>query len=114
MDTTSCAVVLDATIRTGTANVLAQRQFSRSLYEGTGDCVCQLKLEAGSHVSDSLEWNFVSIMTNQKLKVTFVDSEGTIITLTVNKFLVLDNKVSSMVIVNEGDSTATISIAKLR
>lgn len=114
MEPTSCAVILDANIRAGTANVLAQKQFIRARYEGTSNCICQLNLEKGNHLNDSQEWSFVSIMTDQKLKVTFIDADQTIITLTVNKFLVLDNKISDLVIVNEGEATATISMAKIR
>ena len=114
MEPTSCSIVLDTSLKAGTANVLAQKQFSRAMYKGTSNCICQLNLEAGKSVHDAQEWSFVSIMTDQPLRVTFVDAEATIITLTCNKLLILDNKISDMVIVNNSEATATISMAKLR
>lgn len=114
MEPTSCSFVLDTSLKAGTANVLAQKQFSRAMYEGISNCICQLNLEPGKSVHDEQEWSFVSIMTDQPLSVTFVDAEATIITLKCNKLLILDNTVSDVVVVNNGSENATISMAKLK
>ena len=114
MEPTSCSIVLDTNLKAGTANVLAQKQFSRAMYKGTSNCICQLNLESGKSVHDESSWSFVSILTDQPLSVTFVDSDATIITLKCNKVLILDNTISDLIVVNNGTETATISMAKLR
>lgn len=111
---TDKAVMLDMQVRTGTANVMQQRQWIRTMYSGTSLCECNVSLSTGESVHDSNEYSMVCITTSGTVKVTFVDAEQTIHTLVVNKALILDSTVSDIIVVNEGSEVVTVSMTKLR
>lgn len=114
MDFTTSSVVVDTNIRCGTANVLAQKQFSRAMYSGAGNCVCQINLGPGKEIQDAQVYQFVSILTDVPLKVTFVSRQNEITTLVANKVLILDDYISDLVILNISEAeTAQVSITKL-
>ena len=114
VQTTDKAVMLDMQVRTGTANVMQQRQWIRTMYSGTSLCECSVSLDAGESVRDSNEYQFICLMTSGTVKVTFVDSEQTIHSLTVTKALILDSHVSDLIVVNEGSEVVTVSMTKLK
>lgn len=111
---TDKAVMIDMQVRTGTANVMQQRQWIRQMYSGTSLCECSVTLENGQSVSNSNEYNLVCLSTNGAVKVTFVDAEQTIHTLLVNKALILDSQVSNLIIVNEGLDPVVVNMTKLK
>lgn len=111
---TDKAVMLDMQVRTGTANVMQQRQWIRAMYSGTSLCECSVSLGASESVSDSNEYQFVCLTTSGPVKVTFVDSEQTIHSLNVAKALILDSHVSDLIVVNEGSEIVTVSMTKLK
>ena len=111
---TDKAVMLDMQVRTGTANVMQQRQWLRAMYSGTSLCECNVSIEAGQGVQDPNEYSMVCLTTSGEVKVTFVDSEQTIHTLKVTKALILDSTASNLIVVNEGSETVTVSMTKLR
>ena len=114
LNSTDKAVMLDMQVRTGTANVLQQRQWIRTMYSGTSLCECQITLEAGKAINDSNAYSFFCLTTSDKVKITFVDSEKTIHTLKVSKAIILDSPVSDFVILNEGSEAVTLSMTKLK
>ena len=111
---TDKAVMLDMQVRTGTANVMQQRQWIRTMYSGTSLCECSVSLDAGECVSDSNEYQFVCLTTSGPVKVTFIDLEQTIHSLNVTKALILDSHVSNIIVVNEGSEIVTVNMTKLK
>lgn len=108
------AVMLDMQVRTGTANVMQQRQWCRTMYSGSALCECNLSLSAKESVKDSNEYQFLCLTTSGTVKVTFMDAEQTIHSLAVSKVLVLDSYVSDIVVANEGSEVVTVNMTKLK
>lgn len=114
LQSTDKAVMLDMQVRTGTSNVMQQRQWLRYMYSGTSLCECNVSLETGQSVQDPNEYSMVCLTTSGEVKVTFVDSEQTIHTLKVTRALILDSTVSSLIVVNEGSDVVAVSMTKLK
>lgn len=114
MTPTTNAVMIDLSVRTGTANILNQRQWNRKTYEGDKLCECQLNLAANDSIADEVntKYKLLTLMTSQPLKVTFV-SEETLHTLNVTSNFIFDGEFSCLVITNISDETAVISMTKL-
>ena len=114
MTPTTNAVMIDLSVRTGTANILNQRQWNRKTYEGDELCECQLNLAANDSIADEVntKYKLLTLMTSQPLKITFV-SEETLHTLNVTSNFIFDGEFSCLVITNISDETAVISMTKL-
>lgn len=113
VEPTDCAVVLDVSARSGTSNVLAQRQATRAMYAGQFLCTCQLNLKAGEKVSYTTNEQLLCIMTNVPLIVAFTAKDGSYVQLNVNQIMILDDHISELVISNQSEETAVVSVTKL-
>ena len=114
LQSTDKAVMLDLQVRTGTANVMQQRQWARYMYSGQCLCECSVNLQTGESVSDSGTYSLICLTTSGEVKATFVDGEQTIHTLKVSKALILDSTASNLIIVNEGAEVVTVNLTKLK
>lgn len=115
MTPTTNAVLIDLSVKSGTANVLNQRQWNRKCYEGEKLCECKINLQSGESMADEVntEYKLLTLMTSQPLKIAFVDSEKTIHTLIVTSNFIYDGGFSCLVITNTSEETAVISMTKL-
>lgn len=109
-----CAVVIDVNVKGGTANVLDQKQFIRALYSGDALQVEQITLKPEQSSSDTKAYSFMCVMTNKPVSLTYIDSANLIITVKVNKILILDNYIGSPVIINHGTEDAIVSVTRLK
>lgn len=108
------AVMLDMQVRTGTANVMQQRQWIRAMYSGNSLCECSVNLGVEEGVHDANEYSLVCLTVTGPVKVTFVDSEQTIHTLSVNKALILDSQISDLIVANNGSEPVVVNMTKLK
>ena len=110
---TTNAAMIDLSVRTGTANVMQQRQWGRFLYTGEHLCECKMTLEPEKSSADSGTYSMISITTDQPVQISFVNADESMLTMTVNKVLVLDSQVSDLTITNTGTTAANISVTKI-
>lgn len=113
------AVAVDMHVRTGTANVMTEKQWTRTLYSGTGLCNCQMTLKPGESATDNNTYSFLCIMTNTPVSVVIIDASSAIVKMKVNRILLLDDTVSGIVIANDlgADAeavNANVSVTKLK
>lgn len=115
MTPTTNAVLIDLSVKSGTANILNQRQWNRKCYEGEKLCECKMNLQSNESVSDevSTKYKLLTLMTSQPLKVIFVDSDNNTHKLNVTSNFIYDGEFSCLVITNISEETAVISMTKL-
>ena len=114
LESTDNAVMLDMAVRTGTVNVMQQRQWIRTMYSGASLCECKQTLQPGESASDTRQCSFLCLTTSGPVSVTFVDAENSEHTLTVNKALLLDSALSNITVSNEGSDAVVVAMTRLK
>ena len=112
MEYQDCGVVIDVNVRSGTANVLSQRQYMRGSYSGQALSVEQVNLEKGQAHNLCGEQKMLTILTDSPVKLTYM-LDNLIISQVVNSMLVIDTTINDCIILAE-QGPAHLSITRLQ